>query len=188
MVRRMVRFDVGNCALELERGDITQASTEAIANAANSMLMGGGGVDGAIHRAAGPELMGALREVKRQLPRGALPTGKAVITPGFGLRAHYVIHCVGPIYGQEGGREAALLASCYRDALNLCHRHRIASVAFPSISTGVYGYPVSEAAPVALESVRNGLMRNGGVSLCRFVLFDAATLDAYEHAARALLR
>lgn len=182
----MNRFEVGESVVELIQGDITEADTEAIGNAANSMLMGGGGVDGAIHRAAGPELMTALREVKRQLARGMLPTGKAVITPGFGLRARYVIHCVGPIYGEEGSRAPGLLASCYREALTLCHRHRIASVALPSISTGVYGYPVDEAAPIALETVQSGLMRNGGVSLCRFVLFDAQTLGAYEQAAHAL--
>jgi O-acetyl-ADP-ribose deacetylase (regulator of RNase III) len=150
------------------------------------MLLGGGGVDGAIHRSAGPELVAALRELKRELPGGTLETGGAVLTPGFRLRAKFVIHCVGPIYDRERERAAALLGRCYAEALRLCREHGISSVAFPSISTGVYGYPVQLAAPVALDAVRRALREYGTPSLCRFVLFDARTLGAYEDAASAL--
>lgn len=181
----MTTFSLRCGTLELVQGDITVADTAAIANAANSMLMGGGGVDGAIHRAAGPELLDALREVKRSLPGGLLDTGRAVLTPGFGLRARVILHCVGPIYEREGERAPELLASCYREALALCREHAIESVSFPSISTGVYGYPVTEAAPVALGAVAAALAE-AGPKLCRFVLFDAETLEAYLQAARDL--
>jgi len=149
-------------------------------------LVGGGGVDGAIHRAAGPELMAALRHVKRELPTGLLETGGAVITPGFRLRARYVIHCVGPIYDRERERSPALLSKCYEEALRLCREGELASVAFPSISTGVYGYPVALAAPVALSTVNAELSRHARPSLCRFVLFDEPTLNAYQNAAESL--
>ncbi len=180
----MQRFPVGASSVELVQGDITRSDTTAIGNAANAMLMGGGGVDGAIHRAAGPELVEALREKKRELPGGRLSTGGAILTPGFQLQAKYVIHCVGPIYDREGDRAAELLASCYSQALALCREHRIDSVAFPSISTGVYGYPLVEAAPVALAAVRDALGLEGAPATCRFVLFDAPTLEAYQNAAR----
>lgn len=182
----MHRWSLGDAAVELRQGDITRADTEAVANAANSMLMGGGGVDGAIHRAAGPELMDALRELKCDLPGGVLETGGAVLTPGFGLSAKWVIHCVGPIYAREGSRAATLLGRCYSRALRLCRDHQIESISFPSISTGVYGYPVGEAAPVALEAVKRGLVEGGKPRLARFVLFDAPTLEAYRTAAEAL--
>lgn len=183
----MHQYRYRETVVELVQGDITQADTTAIANAANAMLMGGGGVDGAIHRAAGPELLEALREIKRELTGGTLATGRAVVTPGFALAARWVIHCVGPIYDREGEAAPALLASCYRNALALCREHQIDSIAFPSISTGVYGYPVELAAPVALAAVRDHL--DAAVSsprLCRFVLFDVDTLAAYRHAAETL--
>lgn len=182
----MHRYSFQDAVIELTRGNITEADTDAIANAANAMLMGGGGVDGAIHRAAGPELLSALREIKKELPGGTLATGHAVLTPGFGLRAKYVIHCVGPIYDREGEDAPELLASCYRSALELCREHGLESIALPSISTGVYGYPVSEAAPIALRAVRDHLARAGMPRLCRFVLFDDATLEAYRAAADEL--
>ncbi len=183
----MHRYVLGDSVVELVQGDITRADTAAIANAANSMLMGGGGVDGAIHRAAGPELLDALLLLKRDLPGGVLETGKAVLTPGFALGAAWVIHCVGPIYAREGERAGELLASCYREALEICRRRQIASVSFPSISTGVYGYPVAEAAPVALEALREAVAEPKSPRLCRFVLFDPPTLDVYRSAAdRAL--
>jgi O-acetyl-ADP-ribose deacetylase (regulator of RNase III) len=172
--------------VELVQADITRADTTAIANAANAMLMGGGGVDGAIHRAAGPELLEALRAIKQSLDGGLLPTGQAVLTPGFRLRARYVVHCVGPIYDREAARAPELLASCYRQALRLCAEHGIDSISFPSISTGVYGYPVDEAAPVALRAVHEGLAAAPNVKLVRFALFDERTLAAYEDALRAL--
>jgi O-acetyl-ADP-ribose deacetylase len=183
----MERYELKGAVVELVQGDITQSTTTAIANAANAMLMGGGGVDGAIHRAAGPELMQALREIKRELYAGVLETGKAVITPGFRLKTKYVIHCVGPIFDREGDQAPRLLASCYGRALALCRKHEIDSIAFPSISTGVYGYPVQEAAPVAIGAIRAGLLEHGGPRLCRLVLFDEPTLAAYRTAAERLL-
>src|SRR5438094_9294229 len=111
------RFPIASCALELLQGDVTQQDTDVIGNAANAMLLGGGGVDGAIHRAAGPRLMDALRAIKKTLPGGALRTGGAVMTPGFDLRAKHVVHCVGPIHAREGADAPELLASCYREAL-----------------------------------------------------------------------
>ena len=182
----MWRCHLGQAVLELVQGDITLADTEAIANAANSALLRGGGVDGAIHRAAGPKLQEALLEVKATLPGGTLATGKAVITPGFGLPARWVIHCVGPIYDREGAQAPGFLASAYREALALCQVHGIASISFPSISTGIYAYPVREAARVALAAVREGLAQAVVVTLCRFVLFDAATLVTYREAAEIL--
>jgi len=179
------RFDVGKGSVTLVVGDITQERTEAIANAANSSLLGGGGVDGAIHRAAGRELLAACKAAKETLPEGRLPTGQAVMTPGFQLRAAFVIHCVGPIYGSDA-RDAPLLASCYTNAMRLCAEHGLDSVAFPSISTGVYGYPVDRAAPVALTAVRDALVSNARPSIVRFVLFDRDTYAAYERAAQEL--
>ncbi len=186
-MRSMHRYALGRAQVEFVVGDITDAETVAVANAANSLLMGGGGVDGAIHRAAGAELLEALREIKRTLPGGVLETGRAVLTPGFGLNARWVIHCVGPIYEREGERAADLLSGCYRSALALCRESDIESIAFPSISTGVYGYPVAEAAPVALEAVRRSLSE-AGPTLCQFVLFDEPTLQAYLEAAEKTLK
>jgi O-acetyl-ADP-ribose deacetylase len=183
----MHRYEVGAAAIELVQGDITQSATTAIANAANAMLMGGGGVDGAIHRAAGPELLAALRRIKKGLSGGILDTGNAVITPGFALKAKHVIHCVGPIYEREGDQAPRLLASCYTSALALCRHHAIDSISFPSISTGVYGYPVKDAALVALGALRASLIEEGGIALCRFVLFDPPTLAAYQGAAERTL-
>ena len=172
--------------LQAIHADITTLKMMAIVNAANSSLLGGGGVDGAIHRAAGPKLQEALNELRAKLPGNKLPTGKAVLTPGFELAARYVIHCVGPIYDREGAQAPALLASAYRAALALCQQHGIASISFPSISTGVYAYPVREAARVALAAVREGLAEAPAVHLCVFVLYDPATLITYRDAAEVL--
>lgn len=182
----MHSYAVGRGRIELSRGDITLAETDAIANAANAMLLAGGGVDGAIHRAAGPGLQQALRRIKLELDGGMLATGKAVLTEGFALRARYVIHCVGPIYTREGPRARELLAACYRSALALCEEHGIESLAFPSISTGAYGYPVTEAAEVALQAIAEWLHGHALPGLCRFFLFDSPTLDAYRAAAERL--
>jgi O-acetyl-ADP-ribose deacetylase len=185
--RMMDRYAIGDSLLELQHGDITQEETAAVGNAAHAMLRGGGGVDGAIHRAAGArELQQALHGIKSQLPGGVLHTGGAVITPGFGLAAKSIIHCVGPIYERDGARAPKLLASCYRTALRLCRENGIGSVAFPSISTGVYGYPVAEAAEIALRTVRGEVAEHGRPALTRFVLFDEKTLNTYREAAALL--
>lgn len=179
-------FSVGQTRLELLQGDITQSDTEAIANAANAMLLAGGGVDGAIHRAAGPELQRALRAKKLELPGGLLATGQAVITEAFGLlRARYVIHCVGPIYDRERERAPELLRSCYERALELCVARRIGSITFPSISTGAYGYPLHEAAGVAMDAIGHALNAAPLPGPCRFVLYDERTLGSYVDAAAA---
>lgn len=161
--------------LELVVGDITRQDTDAIVNAANSSLLGGGGVDGAIHRAAGPELLAECRTL------GGCQTGDAKITRGYRLQARYVIHTVGPIY-RGSPRDAALLASCYRRSLDVASANRLRSVAFPSISTGAYGYPVRQAAPVALGAIVEYLGAHTDIALVRCVLYDQPTYQAYESA------
>jgi len=172
---------IGTSKIELTQGDITQQDTEAIGNAANSRLAGGGGVDGAIHHAGGPSLM---QELRTTYPQGC-PTGQAVFTSGGRLKAHYVLHAVGPVYSGKP-KDAELLASAYRTSLALCSQHGIRTVAFPSISTGVYRYPVEEAAPIALRTVATYLKTHPEIELVRFVLFDHATYTAYHQALEAL--
>ncbi|MGZ5103557.1 MAG: O-acetyl-ADP-ribose deacetylase [Usitatibacter sp.] len=155
-------------------GDITREDADAIVNAANSSLLGGGGVDGAIHRAGGPGILEACRRIRESEYPAGLPTGKAVITPGGRLPARYVIHTVGPIYGQHGGEEARLLASCYESSIALAVSHGLHTIAFPAISTGVYGYPKEEAARVALASVRRMLAANSSIIEVRLVFFSEA--------------
>lgn len=175
-----MKVKVGKSILELVQGDITQQDTEAIVNAANPTLLGGGGVDGAIHRAAGPELLEECRRL------GGCATGDAKLTKGYRLKAKYVIHAVGPIYRKEGTRAPELLASAYRRSLEVASEHGIKSVAFPSISTGAYGYPVKEAAPIALKTVAEYLKDHPEIELVRFVLYDQKTHQAYEEALRKL--
>ena len=164
--------------IELVRGDLTKERVDAIVNAANSSLLGGGGVDGAIHRAGGPAILEACRAIRAR--RGPLPTGQAVSTVAGELPAKYVIHTVGPVW-QGGARgEADLLASAYRSSFTVAEELGVTSLAFPSISTGAYGYPVELAAPVAIAAVREALARASSVRLVRFVLFDEATLAAYQ--------
>jgi O-acetyl-ADP-ribose deacetylase len=133
------------------KGDITKLRVDAIVNAANTTLLGGGGVDGAIHRAAGPELYEEAKTL------GGCKVGEAKITKGYKLPAKYIIHTVGPIYGQENGREAELLASCYKNSLKLALKYNIKTIAFPNISTGAFGYPIEEAAKIAIEAVKEFL-------------------------------
>jgi len=166
---------VGASRIELVQGDITKQVLDAIGNAANSKLAGGGGVDGAIHRAGGPSIMQALRS---SYPQGC-PTGRAVITPGGNLTARYVLHAVGPVYSGRP-KDAELLSRAYQSCLELCVQHGIKTVAFPSLSTGVYRYPVDEAAIVALQTVREFLQTQSMIILVRFVLFDEITLAAYK--------
>jgi O-acetyl-ADP-ribose deacetylase (regulator of RNase III) len=141
-------------------GDITRERVDAIVNAANSTLLGGGGVDGAIHRAGGAGVLAECRELRRTRYPEGLPTGEAVITTAGDLPARFVIHTVGPIYGQHGGREAELLAACYTNSLRLAATHALASIAFPAISTGVFGYPREEAARVVSAAIKNFLDTN----------------------------
>jgi O-acetyl-ADP-ribose deacetylase (regulator of RNase III) len=164
---------IGQSLLELVEGDITQQDTEAIVNAANEQLRVGGGVDGAINRAGGPKIQEEARKI------GHCPTGQAVITTGGNLKAKYVIHTVGPIY-QDGRRgEPDLLASAYRESLKLASARGIKSLAFPSLSTGVYGYPVADAAEIALTTVKKYLREHPEIELVRFVLFGKPTFEAY---------
>ena len=161
--------------------DITRETTDAIVNAANSSLLGGGGVDGAIHRGGGPQILAECRKIVGKI--GSLPAGKAVITAGGELAAKYVIHTVGPIYrGGERG-EAERLASCHRECIRLADEHGLQSLSFPAISTGAFGYPVSEAAVIAISSTIEALASANHLSKVRFVLFDNATLRAYTRAA-----
>jgi O-acetyl-ADP-ribose deacetylase (regulator of RNase III) len=169
-----VRATVHQSTLEIVQGDITQQDTEAIANAANSALAGGGGVDGAIHRAGGPTLMLELRAKYK-----GCPTGSAVITSGGNLKANHVIHAVGPRYSGSP-KDPELLSSAYRKSLELCSQNKISSVAFPSISTGIYGYPVEEASRIALKTVMDYLENHPEIKLVRFVLFDSNTFDVYK--------
>ncbi|MGI9108113.1 MAG: O-acetyl-ADP-ribose deacetylase [Pyrinomonadaceae bacterium] len=149
--------DFLNGRVRILLGDITRQDVDAVVNAANSTLLGGGGVDGAIHRTGGAQILAACRELRRTRYPEGLPTGEAVITTGGVLAARYVIHTVGPIWGGHAGREAELLAACYRNSLALAVEHKLASVAFPAISTGAYGYPQAEAAEVASQAIRDFL-------------------------------
>lgn len=180
-----MRLEFGNGkVLELVQGDITKVPADAIANAANSGLRGGGGVDGAIHRAGGPVIMRELDQIRAA--NGGCPTGSAVATGAGELPARWVFHAVGPIY-QDGTRgEPESLASAYRACLRLAEEHGAASITFPSISTGVYGYPVQDAARIAIDTIATHL-RGPAANPARatFVLFDSGTYSAYERAARS---
>ena len=177
-----MKATVNKSVLELIQGDITQQDTDAIVNAANQSLLGGGGVDGAIHRAAGPQLLAECRTL------GGCATGDAKITKGYDLKARHVIHTVGPVYRGQSEQVRELLASAYRRSLEVARENGLGSLAFPSISTGAYGYPVGEAAPVALSTVMNFLEENPDIQLVRFVLFSKDVLEAYERALRDLTR
>ncbi|MGO9598177.1 MAG: O-acetyl-ADP-ribose deacetylase [Isosphaeraceae bacterium] len=164
-------------------GDITRQRLDAIVNAANPSLLGGGGVDGAIHRAGGPRILEECRQIRQtRLPEG-LPRGAAVITTGGNLPARFVIHTAGPVYGQNAGRDAELLASCYRNSLALAVEHGLSSIAFPAISTGIYGYPPEEAAAVASLAIREFLATDAPLREVRLVFFapDDALLFLANH-------
>jgi O-acetyl-ADP-ribose deacetylase len=159
-------------------GDITEQLVQAIVNAANSSLMGGGGVDGAIHGRGGPQILAECREIRRTTYPNGLPTGQAVLTTAGKLPADYVIHTVGPVYGRNRGRDAELLAACYENSLLLAREHSITSVAFPAISTGIFSYPGPEAASVASQTIGRFLNTDEGFSEIRMVFFkeiDAQT-------------
>ena len=160
-------------------GDITKQDVDAIVNAANSSLLGGGGVDGAIHRAGGPAILEECREIRRtRFPEG-LPTGEAVITTGGKLAALYVIHTVGPIYGEHQGKEAELLANCYHNSLTLAVEKNLTSIAFPAISTGVYGYPMAEAAEVSSKTIEDFLSTDRQLREVRLVFFQPRDAELF---------
>ena len=159
--------------LEIKIGDITREKVDAIVNAANTSLLGGGGVDGAIHRTAGPELLKECRLL------GGCKTGNAKITKGYNLPAKFVIHAVGPVWRGGSKNEAELLANCYSNSLRRAKENNAKTVAFPAISTGIYRFPVSEAAKIAVRTVKNFLSKNPGIEKVIFVCFDKKTYDAY---------
>ena len=172
----------GMSTLRIVRGDITDQETDAIVNAANSSLMGGGGVDGAIHRRGGPAILEECKKIRRtQWPSG-LPTGKAVITTGGRLKAKHVIHTVGPIWRGGQSNEQQLLADAYANSLNLAAEKGLKTISFPSISTGAYGYPIEEASAVALRTVRDFLKKTDKLKEVRVVLFSERDFKVYENA------
>jgi O-acetyl-ADP-ribose deacetylase (regulator of RNase III) len=178
----IMKATINRSQLEVIQGDITQQETEAIGNAANSALAGGGGVDGAIHRAGGPAIMAELKSRYK-----GCSTGSAVITGGGNLKIKYVIHAVGPRYSGSA-KDPELLSGAYRKSLELCTQNKISSIAFPSISTGIYGYPVKEASRIALKTVMDYLKDHPEIQLVRFVLFDSKTLSVYEETLQELTK
>ena len=181
MEKRGTGITFGDVLVRVIQGDITGQDTDAIVNAANSSLMGGGGVDGAIHRAGGKAILSECKQIVSW--QGRLPTGKAVITTGGNLKTRYVIHTVGPVWRGGGRGEADLLASAYRESLKLAMERKLKSISFPSISTGVYGYPVGRAASVAISTVARFLQGiTTALTEVVFVLFDEGTYNAYSEA------
>jgi O-acetyl-ADP-ribose deacetylase (regulator of RNase III) len=172
-------FKVGKATVRLVRGDITEMETDAIVNAANSSLMGGGGVDGAIHRKGGPKILEECKRIRATEWSQGLPTGKAVITAAGNLKAKHVIHTVGPIWHGGNRGEPELLAQAYQNSLSLAVAKGLKSVAFPSISTGAYGYPVTDACRVALEAVKEFLEKENELSEVVFVLFSESAFEVY---------
>jgi O-acetyl-ADP-ribose deacetylase (regulator of RNase III) len=175
------RFAAGRAAVEVVEGDITREDVDAIVNAANSRLAGGGGVDGAIHRAGGPEILAECREIVRR--SGRLEPGRAVATTAGRMPARRVIHTVGPVYSGSP-EDPATLASCYTESLRVAEGEGLASVAFPAVSAGVYGYPMDEACRVAARAVKARLEAGSSVALVRFVMFGRKACDAMAAAAR----
>ena len=175
--------DIQGTTLRLVQGDITEQDVDAVVNAANSSLMGGGGVDGAIHGRGGPDILEACKELRRARYPDGLPTGEAVLTTGGDLPADHVIHTVGPVWQSGDAGEADLLASAYRNALREARAHGQRTVAFPSISTGAYGFPIDRAAPLALRTVADEVRQHpGAFDEIRFVLFSEADFATYQQA------
>lgn len=160
-------------------GDITEQETDAIVNAANSTLLGGGGVDGAIHRKGGAKILEECQQIRRTVYPEGLPTGRAVITSGGNLAARYVIHTVGPIYGMNGGRDAELLGDCYRNSLLLAVENNLSTVAFPSISTGAFYYPKHEAARISSQAVKKFLENDSQIKEIRLVFFSNSDAEMF---------
>ena len=186
MENNPVQETINRAKLSIAKGDITQQATDAIVNAANSSLMGGGGVDGAIHRAGGPAILAECKQIVSR--QGRLPTGRAVLTTGGNLKAKYVIHTVGPIWHGGSKGEAELLENAYRQSLKLAAENHLTSISFPSISTGAYGYPADKASRVALRAVISFLRESvTSIKEAVFVLFDSRTFDAYSSALREIM-
>jgi len=164
--------------IQLLQGDITKMTTDVIVNAANSSLLGGGGVDGAIHRAGGPAILAECQAVRAK--QGGCKTGEAVITTGGNLPAKWVIHTVGPVWNGGGHNEADLLANCYRNSLSLAEKSHLTSIAFPNISTGIYHFPKDEAAAIAVDTVTAFMAQNSQLQLVVFVCFDRENYDLYK--------
>ena len=182
-----MEFKVGNARIQLIRGDITEVDVDAIVNAANSTLLGGGGVDGAIHRKGGPKILEECKLIRAtQWPDG-LPTGKAVLTSGGNLKAKYVIHTVGPIWLGGFHAESELLKQAYRNSLKLAVQNGIKTIAFPSISTGAYGYPIEEASRVAVGSVKKFLEKEDKIKKVTFVLFSDLDFAVYLRALKDIV-
>ena len=172
---------INNATLALVQGDITKEETDAIVNAANSGLRGGGGVDGAIHRAGGPSIMEECRKI------GYCPTGQAVVTAGGKLKAKHVIHTVGPVYKGGARGEANLLKSAYLESLKQATKKDVKSVSFPAISAGIYGYPLNEAAHIAIKTTIDYMKENKGIELVRFVLFDEKIYNIFSEELRKIV-
>ncbi len=176
-----MQVKIGTSNLELVQGDITHQDTDAIVNAANESLLGGGGVDGAIHRAAGPQLLDECRTL------GGCKTGSAQITRGYRLKAKHVIHAVGPVYRDGKHNEPALLASAYRTSLELASKNKCASIAFPAISTGVYGYPMEDAARVAFRTIIDYVSEHPEIKLVWYVLYDKRAFETHARVLQEVL-
>jgi len=180
----MIDFIIGKTKIRIVQGDITEQNTDAIVNAANSSLMGGGGVDGAIHRKGGPKILEECKRIRETTWPDGLPTGRAVITTGGNLKARYVIHTVGPVW--HGGKhgESELLAEAYKNSLKLAVSKGLKTIAFPSISTGAYCYPMEKASKVALKTVKEFLEKEDNLNEVLLVLFSKPDLETYEKAAK----
>lgn len=183
-MKNEVEIKIREAVINLRQGDITTIAADAVVNAANPGLMGGGGVDGAIHRAGGPAILEECKKIISEI--GKCRTGQAVITTGGNMPASYVIHTVGPVWRGGGQAESEMLSSAYRESLRLADRKGLESIAFPSISTGAYGYPVREASFVAVKTVIEYLQGKSSIRKVLFVLFDKRTFEAYKQAADEL--
>ncbi len=183
-----MEFKVGTATLQLIEGDITDIETDAIVNAANSSLLGGGGVDGAIHRKGGPKILEETKRIRATEWPDGLPTGKAVITSGGNLKARYIIHTVGPVWLGGFHVEGELLKQAYRNSLKLAVAKGLKTIAFPSISTGTYGYPMEEASRIAIGAVKDFLKKEDKIDKVVFVLFSEANFRIYKETANSILR
>ncbi len=182
----MMELMIGKTKIRIVQGDITEQNTDAIVNAANPSLMGGGGVDGAIHRKGGPKILDECKKIRETKWPNGLPRGNAVITTGGNLKARYVIHTVGPIWRGGKHREPGLLAEAYKSSLKLAVSNGLKTIAFPSISTGAYGYPIEEASKIALKTVKEFLEKEDKLDEVVLVLFTQSDLDIYKKTAKTL--